>query len=147
MLLYPSLLASNSHLPGWESIGPPHKQRYMRYSGPYDVLLDPEGQENDPKDATATAGELLASVRSRLFGSAAFGRLLHAMLDVELLAQAGEVRRFRAGEMIAAAALHSRMAVWVHPGLPQITAKPSRVPGSACIDFNLSSHRVSWAAS
>lgn len=113
MLLHPSLLASNSHLPGWESIGPPHKQRYMRYSGPSDVLLDPEGQENDPKDATATAGELLASVRSRLFGSAAFGRLLHAMLDVELLAQAGEVRRFRAGEVIPAAALHSRMGVWV----------------------------------
>jgi hypothetical protein len=40
----------------------------------------------------------MAAVKHQLFESGALARLLKAMLGVEILKHAGEVRRFRAGE-------------------------------------------------
>jgi hypothetical protein len=72
----------------WQAVGPPHKQRYLSLKG------QPQQQ---PGDAAAAAGGLLAAAKSALFESGAFARLLKAMIDVEILKHAGEVRRFRAG--------------------------------------------------
>jgi hypothetical protein len=75
----------------WQAVGPPHKQRYLSY----------RGQPKQPGDAAAaaatSAGGLLAAAKAALFESGAFARLLKAMIDVEILKHAGEVRRFRAG--------------------------------------------------
>jgi len=48
--------------------------------------------------SSPSAGALLSCVKQQLFESAAFARLLKAMLGVEILKHAGEVRRFRAGK-------------------------------------------------
>jgi hypothetical protein len=69
-------------------VGPPHKQRYLSY----------KAQPQQPS-AAAGAGGLLAAAKAALFESGAFARLLKAMIDVEILKHAGEVRRFRAGEV------------------------------------------------
>eukprot|EP00201_Polytomella_parva_P018149 CAMPEP_0175071454 /NCGR_PEP_ID=MMETSP0052_2-20121109/19253_1 /TAXON_ID=51329 ORGANISM="Polytomella parva, Strain SAG 63-3" /NCGR_SAMPLE_ID=MMETSP0052_2 /ASSEMBLY_ACC=CAM_ASM_000194 /LENGTH=546 /DNA_ID=CAMNT_0016338629 /DNA_START=56 /DNA_END=1693 /DNA_ORIENTATION=+ len=72
---------------GWKYVGPPHKQRYLRYS------REEEGREKDDK----TAGELLAEIRHDLFETGAFARLLREMTTITYLGHQGEVRRFRAG--------------------------------------------------
>ncbi|KAF8057154.1 Ogd [Scenedesmus sp. PABB004] len=94
---------------GWEAVGPPHKQRYLRYAGPPrtpGAAAAANGgadggaakAANGAAGADATGpGALLAGVRSELFESGAFARLLRAMLGVDVLRHAGEVRRFRAG--------------------------------------------------
>ncbi|WIA40768.1 hypothetical protein OEZ86_004448 [Tetradesmus obliquus] len=71
----------------WQAVGPPHKQRYLSY----------RGQPQQPGTTAAAAGGLLAAAKAALFESGAFARLLKAMIDVEILKHAGEVRRFRAG--------------------------------------------------
>jgi hypothetical protein len=55
----------------------------------------------DAGAGAAGAGPLLAAVKQQLFDAGAFARLLKAMLGVEILKHAGEVRRFRAGERVA----------------------------------------------
>ncbi|KAF8060096.1 Ogd [Scenedesmus sp. PABB004] len=92
---------------GWEAEGPPHKQRYLRYAGaprtPDAAAAANGGGDGGAAKAangaagTAGPGALLAGVRSELFESGAFARLLRAMLGVDVLRHAGEVRRFRAG--------------------------------------------------
>jgi hypothetical protein len=74
----------------WQAVGPPHKQRYLSYRS------QPE-QPGDAAAAASSAGGLLAAAKAALFESGAFARLLKAMIDVEILKHAGEVRRFRAG--------------------------------------------------
>jgi hypothetical protein len=85
-------------------VGPPHKQRYLQFTGEPAVAAPGAGADaaaaaaENGAVASASAGALLAAVRQELFESAAFARLLKAMLDIEILKHAGEVRRFRAGE-------------------------------------------------
>jgi predicted lipid-binding transport protein (Tim44 family) len=93
----------------WQAVGPPHKQRYLQFTGQPAAAV-PEADADaaaaaaaaaageDGAAASPSAGALLAAVRHELFESAAFARLLKAMLDIEILKHAGEVRRFRAGE-------------------------------------------------
>lgn len=93
-------------------MGPPHKQRYLQYTGqPADAgtteaaaaatastAAAVEGSSEGVSGSSPSAGALLSCVKQQLFESAAFARLLKAMLGVEILKHAGEVRRFRAGE-------------------------------------------------
>lgn len=97
----------------WQAVGPPHKQRYLQFKGqPAADIPAADAADGDAASAdahgtaasagatqpsAASAGALLAAVQQQLFASAAFARLLKAMLDVEILKHAGEVRRFRAG--------------------------------------------------
>ncbi|KAF6252117.1 Oxoglutarate and iron-dependent oxygenase degradation C-term-domain-containing protein [Scenedesmus sp. NREL 46B-D3] len=90
----PSFTAGYSE--DWQAVGPPHKQRYLSY----------RGQPQQPAAgaaaaaaaaAASSAGGLLAAAKAALFESSAFARLLKAMIDVDILKHAGEVRRFRAG--------------------------------------------------
>ena len=92
----------------WQAVGPPHKQRYMQFSGqPAAAAAAATTAAADGPAAAAaadgqaapspSAGALLASVKQQLFESAAFARLLRAMLGVDILKHAGAVRRFRAG--------------------------------------------------
>ncbi|KAG1656705.1 hypothetical protein FOA52_006489 [Chlamydomonas sp. UWO 241] len=71
---------------GWSAIGPPHKQRYLRYDGPPASTSESE-----------SPGELLAQVRDQLFASGAFARLLRKFTTLGMVAQRSEVRRFRPG--------------------------------------------------
>jgi hypothetical protein len=47
----------------------------------------------------------MAAVKAQLFESGVFARLLKAMLGVEILKHAGEVRRFRAGRCLVSRAV------------------------------------------
>ncbi|KAG2489088.1 hypothetical protein HYH03_012314 [Edaphochlamys debaryana] len=78
---------------GWVAMGPPHKQRYMRYGG--DAASGAGASTSG--GAGASAGPLLERVRSELFTSPAFARFLKAVTSVTMLGQTGEVRRFRPG--------------------------------------------------
>eukprot|EP00879_Flechtneria_rotunda_P017131 GHRR01017941.1.p1 GENE.GHRR01017941.1~~GHRR01017941.1.p1 ORF type:complete len:466 (+),score=131.78 GHRR01017941.1:259-1656(+) len=97
---------------GWESIGPPHKQRYLRYtavaaaaatntvSGHAYAATGTPGISSSTAGISVSspdAGALLSAVKQQLFQSGAFARLLRSMLGVQILKHAGEVRRFRAG--------------------------------------------------
>lgn len=91
-------------------MGPPHKQRYMQFTGQPAADADVDaaaaaaaaaqngGQQQQQQECPSSAGALMSAVKHQLLQSAAFARLLKAMLDVEILKHAGEVRRFRAGE-------------------------------------------------
>lgn len=103
--------AAAAAAPGWAAVGPPHKQRYLRYAGPThhsdaaaadaaangSTAAAVNGSTAGAGAAGSSAGGLLAAVKRDLFESGAFARLLKAMLDVQILKHAGEVRRFRAG--------------------------------------------------
>ena len=54
---------------GWVAVGPTHKQRYLRYEG------SSAAAEDDPP--AARAGAALQQLRTELFASPAFARLLH----------------------------------------------------------------------
>jgi hypothetical protein len=96
----------------WQAVGPPHKQRYLQFTGQPAAAVpgttaaaaangtaaaaaagSEEGSQPSP-----SAGSLLCAVQCEVFESGAFARLLRAMLDVQILQHAGEVRRFRAGK-------------------------------------------------
>ncbi|PNH00469.1 hypothetical protein TSOC_013705, partial [Tetrabaena socialis] len=88
---------------GWGPVGPPHKQRYLRY-GPAPEAATTNGSDSanghTPAAApapAASAGALLERVRRELLCSGAFCRLLKALTSITLLGQTGEVRRFRPG--------------------------------------------------
>ncbi|GFR40250.1 hypothetical protein Agub_g822 [Astrephomene gubernaculifera] len=84
---------------GWAPVGPPHKQRYLRYSPPTTIAGGeaPPAAAATSEGAAAGAGSLLHTVRRELLGSGAFCRLLKAITSVTMLGQTGEVRRFRPG--------------------------------------------------
>lgn len=106
---------------GWTAVGPPHKQRYLRYTGaPQQPATSAEDNSTDTSTA-ARAGGLLACVKADLFESGTFARLLKSMLDVEILKHAGEVRRFRAGTC--------DHPIAVQPALKQTGALHAPAPG------------------
>lgn len=97
----------------WQAVGPPHKQRYLQFSGQPAAAVpgadaDAAAAAETGAAASPSAGALLAAVRRELLESAAFARLLKAMLGIEILKHAGEVRRFRAGEVLCL----NKTAVW-----------------------------------
>lgn len=84
----------------WESVGPPHKQRYLRFRGEAasGEALEKVGEgKGDDDSADADAGALLAALRRDLFSTGAFARLLRRLTSVQMLGHSGEVRRFRPG--------------------------------------------------
>lgn len=86
---------------GWTAVGPPHKQRYLRFEGAAASEEELEGvaasasasKEESPSDP----GPLLSALRRDLFSSLPFFRLLKQLTTVAQLGAAGEVRRFRPG--------------------------------------------------
>jgi Rps23 Pro-64 3,4-dihydroxylase Tpa1-like proline 4-hydroxylase len=82
----------------WEPVGPPHKQRYLRFRGEAaEDALEKVGGEGRGEAADADAGALLAALRRDLFSTGAFARLLRRLTSVQMLGHSGEVRRFRPG--------------------------------------------------
>lgn len=73
-------------------MGPPHKQRYLRFSA---AALPAAAAAEAP---AAEAGRRLAEAKRELFESRAFGKLLRALTTIDMLGHAGEVRRMRPGE-------------------------------------------------
>jgi Rps23 Pro-64 3,4-dihydroxylase Tpa1-like proline 4-hydroxylase len=86
---------------GWRAVGPPHKQRYLRFGGEAaaaDVLLKAAAAaQEDDDDQQQEPGALLAALRTEVFSSGAFARLLRRLTSIQMLGHAGEVRRFRPG--------------------------------------------------
>jgi hypothetical protein len=95
-------------------VGPPHKQRYMRYSpaaangaaangaaangaAANGAAANGAATVGAPCVPAAEAGRRLAEVKRDLFEGGAFGRLLRAFTTVDMLGHAGEVRRMRPG--------------------------------------------------
>lgn len=75
---------------GWEAVGPPHMQRYLRYPA------EPEGGGALKLEGDEEPGPLLAAVGARMRG-APFARLLAQLTSVSVDGARGEVRRFRPG--------------------------------------------------
>lgn len=89
---------------GWTAVGPPHKQRYLRFEGE-------AASEQALKDVAAAAavsspplatsetkpGPLLSALRRDLFSTLPFFRLLKQLTTITQLGSSGEVRRFRPG--------------------------------------------------
>lgn len=122
MLVLPETQLTHSSLcmlshADWQAVGPPHKQRYLQFTGQpaaaapgaiaaaAAAAADGTAAEDaaaagaeEGSSSAPSAGSLLAAVQREVFESGAFARLLRAMLDVQILKHAGEVRRFRAGE-------------------------------------------------
>jgi len=90
---------------GWKLVGPPHKQRYLRYEDESSQpLIPPINTQNTEKIETSSAndtaeavGEQLNKILKELFGSAVFAKYLQIITSLEPLGVRGEVRRFRAG--------------------------------------------------
>ena len=78
---------------GWNAVGPSHKQRYMQYT-PVESEHNNNEEEEEP---TAAAGRLLYAVKTELFSSPSFARLLHRITDFTLTHHRSEARRFRPG--------------------------------------------------
>jgi Rps23 Pro-64 3,4-dihydroxylase Tpa1-like proline 4-hydroxylase len=75
---------------GWNAVGPCHKQRYMQYA----PTVETAPSSTNP---SATAGELLYKIKTELFASPSFARLLHRVTDFTLTHYRAEARRFRPG--------------------------------------------------
>ncbi|GAX82106.1 hypothetical protein CEUSTIGMA_g9534.t1 [Chlamydomonas eustigma] len=75
---------------GWVPVGPPHKQRYLRYQ---------QGSDDGPSSVAScsSCGSLLQHVREKLFSSGAFCRLIQKFTTLKMISQRCEVRRFRPG--------------------------------------------------
>lgn len=80
---------------GWRPVGPCHKQRYLRYEGTAEVA---EGTA----EGRGAAGALLARLRSQLFATGPFARLLKQVCGVLWAGQGGwsMCRVCRAGEAV-----------------------------------------------
>ncbi|EFJ40470.1 hypothetical protein VOLCADRAFT_108132 [Volvox carteri f. nagariensis] len=88
---------------GWVAVGPPHKQRYLKYDNGSSSRAGADGaNSNGAADAAAsalspsppsspTAGSLLDRVRRDLLASGSFARLLKALTSVTMLGQTGEL--------------------------------------------------------
>ena len=95
---------------GWAVVGPPHKQRYLAFTGkaaaPSALGVVGEAESADPSapapilpaDPAAAAGAALASIQAHLLTSPPFARLLKACTTVTMLAVSPDgPRRFRPG--------------------------------------------------
>lgn len=67
---------------GWEAVGPPHKQRYLKFSG---TCVD------------HSCGALMKSIQENLMHSPEFACLLHHMTGASPIGVFSEARRFRPG--------------------------------------------------
>lgn len=68
---------------GWELAGPPQDQRFLVYKG--------------GNKGTSEVGVAMEELRTKLFDSPAYGRLVAALSGVAVTARASSARRFRAG--------------------------------------------------
>ena len=88
---------------GWALTGPPHKQRYLAFTGgaaePAALLAEVDAADAAlPDNPAAAAGAALAALQAHLFTSPPFARLLKACTTLTLLSVAPDgPRRFRAG--------------------------------------------------
>lgn len=99
---------------GWCPVGPPHKQRYLRYTAPPSstsaaatpsapdaatpAVAAAEATSCTGSGSSSSMGDQLAAIKHQLFESAAFGRLLKQLTSITMLGHAGEVRRMRPGD-------------------------------------------------
>lgn len=84
--------------PGWEAVGPAHKQRYLRYKGTtHDVFNEPMSQEKNGSSCAKRAGEFLLRLQNELLCSEAFARLVKRLTTLTLTHHYAQVRRFRPG--------------------------------------------------
>ena len=74
---------------GWEPVGPPHKQRYLRFTS--------SSSSSTAKGEACPCGSLLERIRCELFASGAFARLLEKLTGLQVSQQSSESRRFRPG--------------------------------------------------
>lgn len=81
--------------PGWEAVGPAHKQRYLRYKGTSTtrVVACEESEESCAK----RAGEFLLRLQNELLCSETFARLVRRLTTLTLTHHYAQVRRFRPG--------------------------------------------------
>ena len=88
---------------GWTAVGPPHKQRYLRFEGAAateEELKQASASPSPPpppQAETENPGPLLSALRRDLFSSLPFFRLLKQLTTITQLGASGEVRRFRPG--------------------------------------------------
>uniref|UniRef100_A0A7R9YSB2 Fe2OG dioxygenase domain-containing protein n=1 Tax=Chlamydomonas euryale TaxID=1486919 RepID=A0A7R9YSB2_9CHLO len=78
---------------GWSAVGPPHKQRFLRYTAA--AAAATHGAEST--SVADTPGELLEQVRTQLFASGAFCRLLRKFTTLNMVGHRSDIRRFRPG--------------------------------------------------
>ena len=93
---------------GWSAVGPPHKQRYLSFapdqadaSTTAAAVAGADGEsagEASSSGTCAAAGQQLLKIKSDLFETGAFARLLKQFTTIQLLGHSGGVRRFRPGE-------------------------------------------------
>lgn len=90
---------------GWKLVGPPHKQRYLRFesaSSSSVPTINSERSENvgfsgTVGDSGMDVGEKLRSILTDLFCSKEFVKYLRIVTSLRPIGVKGEVRRFRAG--------------------------------------------------
>ena len=86
---------------GWRAIGPTHKQRYLAYDPTESEAAGKPGKDKPGKAKGKakgdSAGAQLHAIRTELFASEPFARLLAAMTNLRPTAYKGDVRRFRPG--------------------------------------------------
>ena len=75
------------HVPGWSPVGPPHKQRFLAFTGAQAAGDGPH----------VRAGAALEAVRVQLLGSPAFAKLLWRLTALRVTHWRGLARRFRPG--------------------------------------------------
>jgi hypothetical protein len=105
---------TSGHGHGWSPVGPPHKQRFLAFTG-----AQPSGTAHS--DAPhARAGAALEAVRVELLGSAAFAKLLWRLTALRVTHWRALARRFRPGLDYSVA----------HFGV--LTGQDSRLDASLC---------------
>jgi hypothetical protein len=94
---------------GWRLVGPPHKQRYLRFESETNSSVPPVNSEKSenivipPRDNGGASGsglevgERLRSILTDLFCSKEFVKYLRIVTSLRPTGVKGEVRRFRAG--------------------------------------------------
>lgn len=86
---------------GWAAVGPPHKQRFLRYSRP----------EGD----AAGCGALLDNVRQQLFCSTSFARLLRKFITVGMLGHQSQVSRCSLAVLVICLTFSSCLSIGARP--------------------------------
>ena len=79
---------------GWAVNGPPHKQRYLKYTPPPTTA---PATTSSSSAARVPAGQTLHLIATSLMKSPAFLRYLHILTSLKVRSNRLEVRRFRAG--------------------------------------------------
>jgi hypothetical protein len=94
---------------GWKLVGPPHKQRYLRFESTSTSSVPPINRERSENvvlsqeksgsagDSGMGVGQKLCSILTDLFCSKEFVKYLRIVTSLRPIGVKGEVRRFRAG--------------------------------------------------